>query len=102
MKAHASEMSGRRRFGRRWQSRLEPPDDLNELADFLLAQEVQFLMEQFDLKLRLGVNAIVGLGGGAVDRRLPILAHHDDRGGIGGLKRQREIEKYEGVGVPLL
>src|SRR3954452_24912271 len=57
-------------------------------------------MQQLYLELRFHVDAVVVLRGLAIDFLLPVLAHHDDRRGVGRLERKREIEKNERVGVP--
>src|SRR4051812_43646901 len=57
-------------------------------------------MQQFYLELRLHIDLVVVLRGLAIDVLLPVLAHHDDRRGVGRLERKREIEKNERIGVP--
>jgi len=59
-------------------------------------------MQQFDLEFRLDVDLVVMLGALAIDILLPILAHHDERRRIGGLKRERQIKQDERIGIPLL
>src|SRR4051794_11412343 len=76
------------------------PDGLREPQDFALTQLVDLLMEQLYLKLRLHIDPVVILRGPAIDVLLPVLAHHDDRRGVGRLERKREIEENERVGVP--
>src|SRR5690242_12319160 len=57
-------------------------------------------MQQLYLELRLHIDPVVVFRGLAIDVLLPVLAHHDDRRGVGGLERKREIEKNEWIGVP--
>jgi len=38
----------------------------------------------------------------SADVLLAVLAPHDERRRIGGLKRQGEIEQYKRIGVPML
>ena len=65
---------------------------LDQLGDLGFTEQVNLLMKQLDFKLSLRVDAVVGLRGGAVDRRLSVLAHHYEWCRIGCLKRQRQIE----------
>jgi hypothetical protein len=65
-----------------------------------VSQGVEFLVERLDLELGLDVDLIVLLGGLAVDVLLAVLAHHDERRGVGRLERQSEVQQDEGVGVP--
>ena len=61
---------------------------------------VDLLMQQLYLELRLYIDPVVVLRGLAIDVLLPVLAHHDDRRGVGRLERKREVEKNERIGVP--
>ena len=75
-------------------------DQLRQALDLLLAHQVHLLMQQLDLQLGLEIDVVVLLSPPAVDGGLPVLRHHDDRRGVGGLERQREIEQDERIGVP--
>ena len=60
-------------------------EQFQRLGAFLLGQQV-------DLEVEL-VPAICDFG-------LPVLAHHDDRAGVGRLKRQHQVQQNERIRVP--
>src|SRR3954453_11887979 len=68
---------------------------------FLLPQLVELLVEQFDLELGLDVDPVIVLGLAAVDIRLAVLAHHDERRRISGLEGESEVEEDERIGIPM-
>ena len=53
-------------------------NDAQELHEFLLAQCVDFVVQQFDFKFCLYIYSIIVTGVPAIDLRLPVLTHHDD------------------------
>ena len=53
-------------------------DDAQELHDLLLAQCVNFVVQQFDFQFRFHIYSIIVKGVPAIDLRLPVLTHHDD------------------------
>lgn len=79
----------------------QPLDDVGEPDDLLFAQGVDLVMEQLDFELRLDVDAVVVFCVFAVDLRLPVLAHHDDGRGIGGLEGQDQVQQDKGIRVPV-
>jgi hypothetical protein len=59
-------------------------------------------MQELDLELGLHVDLKIVLRLVAIDILLPVLAHHDERGRVSGLERERQVEQDKRVGIPLL
>src|SRR5579859_755265 len=78
---------------------LQHPDDVIELVHF---ERRKASLQILDALLGFDISAVILLGLQAVALGLPVLADHDEGGGVGGLKRQREIEQNERVGVPMV
>lgn len=79
---------------------LERGHEAHQFEHFLLAKQIDLLVQQFDLQFGFHIDLVVGLRVVPVDRSLTVLAHHDDRGGVRCLKGQRQIEQNEGIGIP--
>ena len=58
---------------------------LGGVQHFVLAQRVDLLGQQFDLKLGLDVDVVVALGGDPLYVRLSVLARQGEGRGAGGL-----------------
>ncbi len=77
-------------------------NDIEELHDFLLAQGVNLVVQQFDFKFRLHIYPVVVLCVPAVNFGLAVLAHHNDGRCVGGLERKYQIQQNEGIRVPMV
>jgi hypothetical protein len=77
-------------------------NDVNELQDFLLAQGVNLVVQQFDFEFRLDVYSVVVFCVLTINLRLTVLAHHDDRRRIGGLEGKDQVQQDEGIRVPMV
>ena len=60
---------------------------------FLLFDEVDFFVQQFNLQLGLHVDFVVGLCVFAVQFRLAVLAHHDRRRGVSRLEGEQQVQQ---------
>ena len=84
------------------EQRRKPLHRLGQRQHLLAAQFVELLVEQLDLELGLDVDAEILRRLLPVDVLLPVLAHHDERRRIGGLKGEREVEEDERIGIPMV
>ena len=66
------------------QPRLQPPDHLHQFRQLGLTQQVYLLVQKLRFSSSaLGVDLIVAFCVGTIDRRLPVLAHHDEGRRVG-------------------
>ncbi len=86
----------------RWEPILQASNKVDKLGYLGLAQQVELLMQQLDFELRLRVDRIVILRGATINFRLAVLAHHDNRRGVGCLERQHQVQQDKRVRVPVL
>ena len=66
-------------------------DNPDQPKDFLLAQGVDLVVEELDFQFRFYIDPIVVFRVPAIDLGLAVLAHHDDRRGIGGLEGEDQV-----------
>jgi hypothetical protein len=105
---HTSGLTARRRlgldcrnqFGRKMRG--QALNDIKQLDDFPLPQRVDLVVQQFDFQFRLHIDPLIMQCTPAVDFRLSILAHQDDRRCICSLKRQNQVQQDKGIGIPTL
>src|SRR5271166_1064876 len=69
-------------------------------VDHHLVLLLEMMHYRLDLFLSLYIDLVVVFGVEPVLGGLAVLRHHDDRGGVGGLKTQRQVEQDERVWVP--
>ena len=96
----------------RFQPLLDASDGLDQLADgvaeVLVGDDVgqgqadrrQLAGQELGVGLRAGLDLAIAFGLGPVAVVLAVLGQQDQRGGVGGLGREGQVQEDEGVGVP--
>ena len=75
------------------------PQQILDVAD-LVGQQIEFVRQVLNLRLRAAVDVVVQFAAQPVLRVLPVLAHHDDRRLNRRQHREKQVQQDERIRIP--